>query len=832
MRISLVVVLCLSFVTAIRNPLLPRSVTAATSHIDQPEPIRNKAAKHHCEEIHEAKDPCKYAIKYCSPSAAGMVDYIRWYYCDMKGAEPVAFSVLVIWTALLFSTIGIASSDFFCPNLATIANSLGMSQSVAGVTLLAFGNGSPDVFSTFAAFKAHSGSLAIGELLGAAAFITSVVAGSMAIIAPFKVSKRSFLRDAGFFLIAVIMTMVLLADGRLRLWESILMIVFYVLYVLYVLIGTYYNSKDNRKKIINSRIRSQYAPVGQEQVAVLEDEFDEDANRLLEEDRQDIGALEAGPNDSEEEAEEHDYHDLNSSMSVTGRPMHTSQNSVRPSILGALEFRSLVTTMSPDGEINPTTVNSMKRRVRSHSSATSMRPEPSRKASSRTLSPQIAFTHQHNHMHKHASVRRGSQPLSVPITMSRSSSHSGNELPPEEIASSSLRKHNPIELLSPFNLDKVGEVEAEASETDLFAKSYAEAGKPSPVPSYESTSTAPSRPRVVIPEDSEDELEPKRSTPNWWPTSILPHPTDLKGLLLPTLTDFKSQTHTQRLLSILALPSVFLLTITLPVVNPPIDKTLQGDSQPGTPAIPPSVQPYEDRIEAIVISHDVDTYTAHRGWNRWLTSIQCILAPLLFTSVLFYTEPRRTFITITLISAIVGLTLLFLVQLLTTQETRPRFHTAFSWIGFAVSVTWISTIANEVVGTLQAFGTILGLSDAILGLTVFAVGNSLGDFVADVTVARMGFSQMAISGVFGGPMLNILMGIGISGIYINVSSHHVYATEISATLIVSAASLLTTLVVLLIAVPANKYVMSRNLGFVLYAIFLTGMIVSILVEVF
>ena len=82
---------------------------------------------------------------------------------------------------------------------------------MAGVTFLAFGNGSPDVFSTFAAFKSHSGSLAVGELIGAAAFITSVIAGTMALIRPFKVSKRLFLRDVAFFIVAVAFSMIFLA---------------------------------------------------------------------------------------------------------------------------------------------------------------------------------------------------------------------------------------------------------------------------------------------------------------------------------------------------------------------------------------------------------------------------------------------------------------------------------------------------------------------------------------------------------------------------------------------------------------------------------------------
>lgn len=35
----------------------------------------------------------------------------------------------------------------------------------------------------------------------------------------------------------------------------------------------------------------------------------------------------------------------------------------------------------------------------------------------------------------------------------------------------------------------------------------------------------------------------------------------------------------------------------------------------------------------------------------------------------------------------------------------------------------------------QTLGHIFGISDAILGLTIFAMGNSLGDLVANATVA-------------------------------------------------------------------------------------------------
>ncbi|CAG8627356.1 2443_t:CDS:2, partial [Scutellospora calospora] len=57
----------------------------------------------------------------------------------------------------------------------------------SGVTFLAFGNGSPDIFSTFSAMTHDSCSLAGGELIGAANFITSVVA---VVVGNWVVKKR------------------------------------------------------------------------------------------------------------------------------------------------------------------------------------------------------------------------------------------------------------------------------------------------------------------------------------------------------------------------------------------------------------------------------------------------------------------------------------------------------------------------------------------------------------------------------------------------------------------------------------------------------------------
>ena len=53
---------------------------------------------------------------------------------------------------------------------------------------------------------------------------------------------------------------------------------------------------------------------------------------------------------------------------------------------------------------------------------------------------------------------------------------------------------------------------------------------------------------------------------------------------------------------------------------------------------------------------------------------------------------------------------------------------------------------------------VFGLSDAILGLTVLAWGNSIGDLIADTAMAKRGHPRTGFSACFGGPLFNLLLG--------------------------------------------------------------------------
>lgn len=73
-----------------------------------------------------------------------------------------------LWCLWLFIALGLVADAFFVPNLTKISSQLKLSENVAGVTLVAFGNGAPDIFSAIASFGAGGevAKLAIGSLIG------------------------------------------------------------------------------------------------------------------------------------------------------------------------------------------------------------------------------------------------------------------------------------------------------------------------------------------------------------------------------------------------------------------------------------------------------------------------------------------------------------------------------------------------------------------------------------------------------------------------------------------------------------------------------------------
>lgn len=87
--------------------------------------------------------------------------------------------------------------------------------------------------------------------------------------------------------------------------------------------------------------------------------------------------------------------------------------------------------------------------------------------------------------------------------------------------------------------------------------------------------------------------------------------------------------------------------------------------------------------------------------------------------------------------------------------------TPIAFYGFIMAATWIDFVADRLVSLLDFIGIVLHIPGSIMGLTVLAWGNSVGDLSANLTMARKGLANMAMTACFAGPVFNILLGLGL-----------------------------------------------------------------------
>lgn len=444
----------------------------------------------------------------------GFINYVEILYCTFSPSLfPLAVLLYILWLVLLFIALALSADDFFCPSLEIISKTLRLSQNIAGVTILAFGNGAPDIFSAMAGISAARPELVFGSLFGAGVFVTTVVAGAVCVTKPFKLMERPFLRDLSFYIMSAFWAFFVFYKGKIHLYDSLGFLGLYGIYIVVVVGGRYVHQKIRQREEDRRPFSTQ----------VDEDEID---------------------------------------CEITAPPIDNS-------IIA---------------QHRPTSVG-----------------EP----------PEVRMV-------------------------------------PEHTAGMTIMEHlqQLAEALNPIDREEWGD-----------------------------------------------------QSSGW-------------------------MVYFWRIYSIIKAPLVVLFRLTVPVV---------------------------------------DKEKERHNWTQYLSIINCVLGPVftVFSVSAGLDRIGGSEVRAWMLVLLGGFLLAILVSCTSRSSAPPVYHAAFAYAGFVISVVWIYIIANELVSLLKAFGVMFGLTDAVLGLTVLAWGNSLGDLIADTAMTKAGYPRMGYSACFAGPMFNLLLGIGI-----------------------------------------------------------------------
>eukprot|EP00667_Euglena_gracilis_P002962 EG_transcript_2968 len=628
---------------------------------------------------------CQLANSYCPDQ--GYINYLQLYYCNGHAWVLVVMCFLL---AILLYNLGEVADSHFCPCLERLSDGLRLSPTVAGPTLLALGNGAPDISTSLVATLSGEGAEVLGVVtpLGSGVFITAVVLALVTWSSKWRVAPGVIARDVGFYMLAVVSLWIILADGKLWLFEGILLLLLYAVYVTVVIFTD---------KWLVLRPDPADPPAELTSIPAATEEDREVPVEPLVPDDSEPGTLVTCV-----------VGDMMTEDVLSPRATHSPAGSFthRRRSLPRVRSAPVLGTLAADRDAKKRSASAG--HFRGPSSSLIAAPAPN------------------------------SPPFHVPV------------LPPELLFSSST-SGQPLE---------AGPLESvRRSMFRYYFSRYRRAARHNLL--YRNTAAGTA---VQPPTEPEPPAEPQSYVADWHQ--------------LWAALGWANKNWLQRFATLLQLPFKAAYLANIP---------------PATDA----------------------------EWNKLRAVVCPIFAPPLCLLAFLCFQPAAYGIAVG-----VGLSVAATIHCLTEHETAPRWSMLLTVMAFGMSILWIYVIANEVVNLLQCLGTILGLSQSTLAVTVLAFGNCIGDAAADTAVARHGLGGMAISAVYGGPLLPLLTSLGVAFTY-NAARKYPepyvmgkMSADATFTLWALALSLLLGFTVLLITRFRSHY-LGGLAHFLFYATFLT-----------
>ena len=258
---------------------------------------------------HNAKDACDY-LRNCNYE----YDYfnlLTFNYCLAGNRQYITWPLIIVVLLLCFYFLSTSVDEYVSGIVGRISVKLNMSQNLAGLTLLAFGNQVADITVAIVSGGEEEGGIeaSLSTILGADSLVIGFVMPTVIFLGNGVIVKgQNFTRDLLTYLIALILIFSL--GIFLRKLNLLCGLIIFGLYIVYVALCIVMEKIENNKKSKNlKKERNENESVGQDdynsfKVKLFADDEEKDAENNIK--KNDNDSIEEVEDDDEEEDEEKD----------------------------------------------------------------------------------------------------------------------------------------------------------------------------------------------------------------------------------------------------------------------------------------------------------------------------------------------------------------------------------------------------------------------------------------------------------------------------------------------------------------------------------------------
>ena len=137
---------------------------------------------------------------------------------------------------------------------------------------------------------------------------------------------------------------------------------------------------------------------------------------------------------------------------------------------------------------------------------------------------------------------------------------------------------------------------------------------------------------------------------------------------------------------------------------------------------------------------------------------------------------------------------------------------------FFISIALIAGLSWALVELAVVISVALNIPEAVIALTVLAIGTSIPDLFSSMIVARQGRGEMAVSNAVGSNIFDILFGLGLP-LLIYMLIHGGSIDAGGSNLSMSAIILFASVILLFILLLVSKWKMGKITGFLLVGLY-------------